>query len=351
MPSDPGSFNPDLLVARDRFGLSRKMAGRDLSGSLMVMITYACQLRCAYCAVLRGGRTMGWETLRSAIDLLFTAERDRLQLRYFGGEPLIRFDLIRRAIRYAESRQAAAGKRVRHMITTNGILLDEEKLSWLSGRDVEIMFSLDGSAETHRLWRPALGGRNVHGRLLANLRALRRSRIPHFVNVVVVPGGLERARKDLSLLASWGVGRVQIGYRVGAAWSEGEKDDFLRFMAETVRREFQAPRMEILNLNSECEPVMLSDELIVDTDGGIYLDAAVFMERRFPDLRGALRVGSLGEAAGLSELQRTRTQVLRLCRRCYPPRTPLGRLFLNNLALGLETGRLMAGLQREAACR
>ena len=324
------------------------MGRRDYSGSLMVMVTYDCQFRCVYCGVRRAARAMPWETLRSAIELLLQTRQPSLQLRYFGGEPLLRFDLIRRAIAYTERRRASAGKSVRHMITTNGLLLDRKKLAWLSGRDVEIMFSCDGSAQAHRRLRPLAGGRDVHDRLRANLASLRDSGARFFVNFVVDPDGLEAAREGLALLASWGVGRVQIGYRVGVAWGRRQRAAYLALLTEAIRLS-RARGMDVLNLHNESEPVMLSDELLVDTDGGIYLDAAVFVERSFPALRRALCVGRLGEAEDLGRLQRTRSEILRLFRGCYPPATARGRLLLNNLALGLDVARLISGLQREKA--
>lgn len=327
------------------------MGKRDLSGSMMLMLTYACQLRCGYCEVLKTPRSISWKNLRAAMDLLFTGEREYLQMRYFGGEPLLRFDLLQRAIEYAESRQARDGKRVRHMISTNGLLLDEKKLAWLSGRDVEIMMSLDGAAATQRRQRPAADGRSVYPVLRANLRALQRSGCLYFINMVVVPGGHERAREDLRFLASLGVSRVQICYQVVTHWDAGQRAGLLAVIEEAVRAGRKAGGMEILNLNNECEPVMLSDEILVDTDGTIVLNGAVFLERGLPRMREPLRLGRLGDGSRLADLQRNKEEIYRLVQRCYPPDTAEGRLFLNNIGFGLEVGRRMKVLQREPIAR
>jgi hypothetical protein len=139
------------------------------------------------------------------------------------------------------------------------------------------------------------------------------------------------------------VRRVQLAYRVGAEWDREQKAGYLAWLAEAVRLA-RSRGMEILNLRNESEPVILSDELIVDTDGRIYLDAAVFVERSFPALRRVLRVGRLDQAGGLAKMRRTRSEILKLMRGCYPPSTAKGRLWLNNLALGLDVARLMARL-------
>lgn len=320
-------------------------SARDLSGSLVVMLTYDCQLRCAYCEVIKGAREMSWQTLRASVDLLFTARHERLQLRYFGGEPLLRFDLVKRAIEYAEERRSREGRSVRHQITTNGLLLDDGKLEWLSGHDVEILFSLDGSAATHKRQRQGPGGGTGYWRLRANLEALRRSGIPYFANLVLVPGGDERAREDLGLLSALGVGRVQIGYQVGVRWEAHERAGMVSLMEETLKR----GGMEIMNLHNGCEPVMLTDEILIDTDGEILHDGAVFLERRFPRFRRALRLGNLRDGPDRASLQRSKAQVLRIIMDCYPPATPEGRLFLNNLLVGIEVGRCVERLRREGA--
>jgi uncharacterized Fe-S cluster-containing radical SAM superfamily protein len=294
------------------------MERRDYSGSLMVMLTYACQLRCAYCGVRNRPVHMGWDVLRRSIDLLFTAPRRDLQLRFFGGEPLLRFALIRRAIGYAER----SGKRVRHMITTNGLLLDRKKLSWLSGRGVEVMLSLDDSVRTHG-----------HRRLAAALRALRRSGLPWFVNLVVEAGGQGRAAAELAWLAGQGPCRVQVGYAVGAPWPPDQRRAYLDLL-----RGIPAG-LDLLNRHNGAEPVMLSDEAIVDTDGRVYFDAALFVEKFFPKLRRTMLLGSLDEGLDLARLERTRAEVLRRFKRAYPPATAKGRLFLDNLAMGLAAAR------------
>ncbi|MBI5881809.1 MAG: radical SAM protein [Elusimicrobia bacterium] len=327
--------------ARPQEGMGGPPGVRDYAGSLMVMLTHECPLRCAYCGVVRDRRSMTWMVLRRGVDLLCASESPRLQLRYFGGEPLLKFDLIRRAIVYSEKQCRRLGKKVHHMITTNGLALDESKLAWFAGRDVEFLFSLDGSAVTHGRWRPAPGGLDTHPRLLANLRALRRSGASYFVNLVAHPGESRQWSSDLDFTLSLGVRRLQIGYCVGVEWGEEARQEFLAFMEAAVER---CGRIELLNLKSGAEPVMLSEEVIAETDGRLYLDPAVFVERSFPALKKAMLLGRLGETRSLAAVRRTKNEVLELFRRCYPSSTAKGRLLLNNLGLGLEVGRLMSRL-------
>jgi len=325
--------------------------GRDLSGSLMVMLTYACQADCAYCLVDHGARTvrprrlpvhMPRETLLRAVDLLLTSSCPAPQLRFFGGEPLLRFGLLREAVEHGLRR--ARGRDLRFMVTTNGMGLDREKLRWLSRRPVEIMFSADGRAATHRRLRPAKNGRPYHASLLKNLDALLDSGLPCFVNVVVVPGGLERAEADLAFLVRRGVRRAQICYQVGVRWGASG----LRGLGAFFRRLAASPPggLEIMNLHNDCEPVMLSDEILADTDGTILLDGAVFLERAFPGLREPFRLGRLGGVRRMGSLVRSRREVLALFQRACPPGSPGSVLLADNLRVGMELRKLFRDMGR-----
>jgi hypothetical protein len=307
----------------------------------MVMLTHRCSLRCSYCGVVRDDRTMTWPVLRKALDLLLTSTSPNLQLRYFGGEPLLCFGLIRKAVEAAE----ASGRKVHHMITTNGLGLDAAKLSWLSGRDAEVLFSLDGGPATHLRWRPSPSGRDVHSKLVANIKALQRSGVSYFVNLIVHPGEARTWGEDLDFVLGVGVRRLQIGYAAGTGWDLRDRGAFLSFM-ESAARLCAGSGIELLNLKSGAEPVMLSEEVIAETDGRLYLDPAVFMERFFPGLKAAMLLGRLGEVRSLAEVRRTRAEVLRLFTGRCPASTPEGKLLADNLRIGLETGRLMGRLRR-----
>ncbi|OGR61396.1 MAG: hypothetical protein A2X36_10750 [Elusimicrobia bacterium GWA2_69_24] len=317
----------------------------------MVMVTYACQARCSYCLVSRGPRAMSARTMERAVDLLLTSPAREPQLRFFGGEPLLRFDLVRRAMEYGDARARPSGRRLRYMLTTNGMLLDEAKLRWLARRNAEVMFSLDGSPAAHEACRRDARGRTRHDALLRSLSALRRSRVPYFANAVLTPERLEDARGDIAFLAGRGVRRVQICYQVGVPWGAARRRDLcalLRGLIAEPPRGRQGP-IEIMNAHNDCEPVMLSEEVLADTDGALFLDAAVFLERRFPRLRGAMGLGRLGEAERMADLVLSRSQVLERFARTCPPGTPEGALFADNLRVGMDLRKLLRGL-REGGC-
>lgn len=81
-------------------------AARGATRSVMLMTTYECQLRCSYCRVRRGPRRMDERTARRGADLLLSSRAESLLLNFFGGEPLLAWDLVRRTALYARAGRA-----------------------------------------------------------------------------------------------------------------------------------------------------------------------------------------------------------------------------------------------------
>lgn len=120
------------------------MAGPDDLHRLDVVLTAGCNLRCGYCYQNdKKARTMEWETLRASADLLLSSRRPEVRMLFIGGEPLLEFPLIRRAVAYVEQARPR-GMTVRYHIVTNGTLLREEQAEFLAEHDFKVGLSFDG---------------------------------------------------------------------------------------------------------------------------------------------------------------------------------------------------------------
>lgn len=93
---------------------------------------------------------MSDEVAFTAIDFLVRASRNvkDLTILLFGGEPMMRFDLIQRIIPYANKKAKEAGKSISWDMTTNGTLIDKERAKWMAEHKVKYLLSLDGDKET-----------------------------------------------------------------------------------------------------------------------------------------------------------------------------------------------------------
>ncbi len=139
--------------------------------TLEVILTASCNLRCSYCYQnAKQGRRMSWDTLRAALDIVLRSDAPEITILFYGGEPLLELPLIRRAVDHVDDvlGPSPAGKRVRYVMSTNGMLLDEDTASFLAGRRFETQLSFDGVPAAQ-----AARGAGTHGKLDALLDRLR----------------------------------------------------------------------------------------------------------------------------------------------------------------------------------
>ncbi len=125
-------------------------------GQLTLQVTQGCNLKCEYCSYSGNyfnrehtNKKMSFETAKKAIDYFISHARDAsfFGISFYGGEPLLEFELIKKCVAYADSR--AEGRKVSYNFTTNGTLLTEEKYEFLVSHDFSILVSLDGPQAVH----------------------------------------------------------------------------------------------------------------------------------------------------------------------------------------------------------
>lgn len=301
--------------------------------SLMIMCTYGCQLACNYCQLKQPGSSMPELVLNKAIDLLMTTASKDCQIRFWGGEPLLAWDLIKKGIIYGENRARQANKILKFMVTTNGLLLDREKLEFISKHPVEVMFSLDGCRRSNMIHRLQKSGKDIYDKVSDSLRGLAKSGIPYFVNMVVSPLTAGKLLTNLNFLKRLGVRKCQLCYQGGIFWPENRigtlLDGLKGFCADKTGSDF------LMNFCNECEPTMLSQELVVDTDGRVYFDAAIFMEKVFPFLRKNYFMGDVFKVKKIDTLYRSKDE---LFLRFLKAASSRGKkeIVLNNIDLGLR---------------
>jgi len=142
-----------LLFSRRKpqFRLSRSAPVR----RIVLNVTHACNLACGYCFAggNRSGSVMRVEVARKAVRLLDT--RTPIDLAFFGGEPLMAWNLIRQVMTEARALAAKRNVRAKFHITSNALLLDEEKVRFLSEQPCSMLVSLDGPEDIHNAARPA----------------------------------------------------------------------------------------------------------------------------------------------------------------------------------------------------
>lgn len=171
----------------------------------VVYLTSQCNLSCSYCFVNRlPANHMTFEKGREVLDWLAEnacqGNADPLILSFFGGEPLLRFPILKEMVHYGRQRAEACGKRIIFSVTSNGTLLTEEILDFLEKEQISLLYSIDGDRQTNDLFRTYQDGRSASDDICGNARRMLR-RFPNTAaRMTIVPENLERLADNIVFL-------------------------------------------------------------------------------------------------------------------------------------------------------
>jgi uncharacterized protein len=116
---------------------------------------------------------MNWETAKQALDFGFSHCEEKSQLGFFGGEPLLEWDLLVKSTLYAEKIVEEKGIVLQKTVTTNGTLLTKERAKWLFDHDFYPGLSIDGNRAMHEITRPLSGGKSSFDSTIKGLKHLK----------------------------------------------------------------------------------------------------------------------------------------------------------------------------------
>lgn len=263
---------------------------------LDLLLTRACPMACVYCHMEHRPGAMSAAVWRRAVDLLLR-EEGPLELQLMGGEPLVEFALVREVLAYAAAAAAERGRTLRLGVTTNGLLLTADRAAELARLGARVMLSFDGDEAVQTAQRgPRAGGRTLWPELKRNLAGLAGAGHPFFVNLVVTPESAARLSKGVAFLLGQGVRAFQISCSLGVFWNEARLAALERELSKACRlADAAVPPAEVFNRRSGAEPVLLSPQHVVDTDGVLYVGTSIVLETLWPALHAAFRVGPVGE--------------------------------------------------------
>ena len=151
--------------------------------AICLHVAHGCNMDCEYCFAGKGdysGKSgiMDLETGKRALDFLVenSGSRRNLEVDFFGGEPLINWDVCKELVAYGRELEKKHNKKFNFTLTTNGVLIDEDVIE-LSNREMNnVVLSLDGRKETHDRMRHSKSGEGTYDRIINNFKALVDSR-------------------------------------------------------------------------------------------------------------------------------------------------------------------------------
>lgn len=145
--------------------------------ALCLHVAHTCNLNCEYCFAGQGKyhgeqAVMSFETGKRALDFLVenSGSRVNLEVDFFGGEPLMNFDVVKQLVAYARSIEKDKGKNFRFTLTTNGVLLDDEVTEFANKECHNVVLSLDGRKEVHDRLRKTINGKGSYDTIVPKFR-------------------------------------------------------------------------------------------------------------------------------------------------------------------------------------
>ena len=147
--------------------------------ALCLHVAHTCNLNCEYCFASQGKyqgerALMSFEVGKQAFDFLIanSGTRRNLEVDFFGGEPLMNWDVVKQLVAYARSVEKEHNKNFRFTFTTNGVLIDDEVIDFLNKEMHNVVLSLDGRKEVHDRFRKDYAGNGSYDRVVPNFQKL-----------------------------------------------------------------------------------------------------------------------------------------------------------------------------------
>ena len=169
-------FTPDTFQAMAG-DLKKKTSG--VVKALCLHIAHTCNLNCEYCFASQGKykgerALMSFEVGKKAFDWLIenSGTRRNLEVDFFGGEPLMNFDVVKQLVAYARSIEKEKNKNFRFTLTTNGMLIDDDVIAFANREMSNVVLSLDGRKEIHDKYRIDYNGQGSYDKIVPKFQKM-----------------------------------------------------------------------------------------------------------------------------------------------------------------------------------
>ncbi len=194
-------FSDDIVLEEDL------MKNHDVK-AMCLHVSHDCNMRCGYCFASEGSfegekGLMDLETGKKAIDFLIenSGNRRHLEVDFFGGEPLMNFEVVKALVEYARGKETESGKIFRFTMTTNGLLLNEEIMDYLDANMANIVLSIDGREETNDKMRKTLNDEGTYKYIIEKIKKMseKRGAKDHYIRGTFTKNNLDFSKDVLDL--------------------------------------------------------------------------------------------------------------------------------------------------------
>jgi sulfatase maturation enzyme AslB (radical SAM superfamily) len=200
--------------------------GQKLS-TLTLILTDACNWQCGYCYQKKGRTFLNQATLDEACEFFFPFFAAECSVQFYGGEPLLAWPLINRAVENLDRLNKRDSKKLSFSLTTNGSLLTPEVLEFLSGHPFHVLLSFDVFAQEEGRKK---GSQEPTARLLESL--LQVNSLTLITNSVFMPSTVNHLARSLRWLCEVGVPEIQFNPSIHQPWSQQSRQDYRKELAK-----------------------------------------------------------------------------------------------------------------------
>lgn len=186
--------------------------------ALCLHIAHDCNLACRYCFAGKGEYNgdrslMSFEVGKRAIDFLIenSGQRRNLEVDFFGGEPLMNFEVVKQIVEYGRSLEEKYNKKFRFTLTTNGVLLNDDIMNFANKEMNNVVLSIDGRKEINDYMRPTINGKGSYDLIISKFKKFTDSRnqTNYYVRGTFTHNNLDFS-KDVLHLADMGFKQISV---------------------------------------------------------------------------------------------------------------------------------------------
>jgi uncharacterized protein len=261
-----------LLFSSDETGRYYNPGENAVVKAMCLHLAHDCNLRCRYCFAGQGPfggdrSLMSYRVGKGALDFLIrhSGPRRNVEVDFFGGEPLLNFEVLKGLVDYGRAAAAEAGKNIKFTVTTNGIVLNDEIAGYLVENGLSVVLSLDGRPSVHDTMRPFPGGKGSYNVAAPNILNFVQE---HNFDNYYVRGTFTRYNKDFAAdvlhMAELGLKHLSVEPVVGGA---GEDYSLRESDIPAVNLEYEKLTRQLLALRREGREVDFF-HFNIDLEGG-----------------------------------------------------------------------------------
>jgi hypothetical protein len=329
----------------DAFGLRWDLTHAPSPGTarLTIIATRNCQLRCEYCMVRLWNEDSEPRHVERAVDLLFSSPSPSVRMQFYGGEPLLREDMVRLGIEHGRRLERETGKQLAIVLITNGVKMTPEIAAWAKQRDVEVLLSFDGPREITNQGRIAWRGKkayippdfDTYGAATAALRMLLDAGTRHHVIITLPPEHAASCAHAIDHVRGLGATTIQVCYAMGTYWGPEAIQVFCDQFERVLNDHGSAidrGEWSWTNLFRR-EPLLVDTALQVETDGRIcFMNECMFEKYKTERNYG---IASVHDPVAMQSLGSEKFHNWYLLVRTYADRNPRWlEIMLDNIELG-----------------